>query len=184
MCHSWRKITPKFYFIVVFATFVPILYITVIDLWFRHKIDDDFSVKIASGKSHTVQQQNSRTKANNNLKNKMRSVDKSKLDKGKNQSLKKDQKKLEVKLQGVNHKNASRYLYKTHTNSSAVLGDAEKQARLCPLLPKRLGKNKYMRCDMTKPTKWLCAQRRLRSAWASAQSNQSLCCPHEESLGP
>ena len=28
-----------------------------------------------------------------------------------------------------------------------------------------------------------CAQRRLRSAWASAQSDQS-CCPHEESLGP
>ena len=28
----------------------------------------------------------------------------------------------------------------------------------------------------TKPTKWLCAQRRLRSAWASAQSNQSLRC--------
>ena len=38
--------------------------------------------------------------------------------------------------------------------------------------------------DMTKPTKWLCAQRRLRSAWASAQSDQSLRCPHEESLGP
>ena len=36
--------------------------------------------------------------------------------------------------------------------------------------------------DMTKPTKWLCTQRRLRSAWASAQSDQSLCCPHEESL--
>ena len=35
---------------------------------------------------------------------------------------------------------------------------------------------------MTKPTKWLCTQRRLRSAWASAQSDQSLCCPHEESL--
>ena len=33
---------------------------------------------------------------------------------------------------------------------------------------------------MTKPTKWLCAQRRLRSAWASAQSDQSLRCPHEE----
>ena len=32
--------------------------------------------------------------------------------------------------------------------------------------------------DMTKPTKWLCAQRRLRSA----QSVQSLCCPHEESF--
>ena len=29
---------------------------------------------------------------------------------------------------------------------------------------------------MTKPTKWLCTQRRLRSAWASAQSDQSLCC--------
>ena len=26
---------------------------------------------------------------------------------------------------------------------------------------------------MTKPTKWLCAQRRLRSAWASAQSDQA-----------
>ena len=29
---------------------------------------------------------------------------------------------------------------------------------------------------MTKPTKWLCAQQRLRSAWASAQSYQSLRC--------
>ena len=38
--------------------------------------------------------------------------------------------------------------------------------------------------DMTKPTMWLCSQRRLRSAWASAQSDQSLHCPHEESLGP
>ena len=37
--------------------------------------------------------------------------------------------------------------------------------------------------DMTKPTKWVCAQRRLRSAWASAQSDQSLLCPHEERLG-
>ena len=38
--------------------------------------------------------------------------------------------------------------------------------------------------DMTKPTKWLCAQQRLRSAWASAQSDQSLRCLYEESLGP
>ena len=30
----------------------------------------------------------------------------------------------------------------------------------------------------------LCAQRRLTSAWASAQSDQSLRCPHEETLGP
>ena len=28
--------------------------------------------------------------------------------------------------------------------------------------------------SMTKPTKWMCAQRWLRSAWASAQSDQSL----------
>ena len=38
--------------------------------------------------------------------------------------------------------------------------------------------------DMTKPSKWVCAQRRLGSAWASAQSDQSLRCPLEESLGP
>ena len=37
---------------------------------------------------------------------------------------------------------------------------------------------------MTKPTMWLCAQRRLRSALAFAQSDQSLRCPHEENLGP
>ena len=30
--------------------------------------------------------------------------------------------------------------------------------------------------DMTKPTKWVCAQRRLGSAWASTQSDQSLLC--------
>ena len=29
-----------------------------------------------------------------------------------------------------------------------------------------------------------CTQRRLRSAWASAQSDQRLCYLHEESLGP
>ena len=37
---------------------------------------------------------------------------------------------------------------------------------------------------VTKPTKWVCSQRRLRSAWASAQPDQSLRCPHEESLDP
>ena len=30
----------------------------------------------------------------------------------------------------------------------------------------------------------MCAQRKLKSAWASAQSDQSLRCPPEESLGP
>ena len=34
--------------------------------------------------------------------------------------------------------------------------------------------SKHMSHVMTKPTKWLCAKRRLRSAWASAQSDQSL----------
>ena len=34
----------------------------------------------------------------------------------------------------------------------------------------------HLSYDMTKPTKWMCAQRRLRSAWASAQSDQSLRC--------
>ena len=33
--------------------------------------------------------------------------------------------------------------------------------------------NKYMSHLMTKATKWLCAQRRLRSAWAFAQADQS-----------
>ena len=36
---------------------------------------------------------------------------------------------------------------------------------------------------MTKPTKWRCVQRRLRSDWAFAQSDHSLRCPHEERLG-
>ena len=35
------------------------------------------------------------------------------------------------------------------------------------------GLKEQMSRNMTKPTKWLCAQQRLRSAWASAQSDQS-----------
>ena len=35
---------------------------------------------------------------------------------------------------------------------------------------------RHMSCLMTKPTKWLCTQRRLRSAWASA--DLSLCWAH------
>ena len=42
----------------------------------------------------------------------------------------------------------------------------------------------YMSRNITKQTMLLWAQRRLRSAWASTQSDQSLHCPHEESLGP
>ena len=37
---------------------------------------------------------------------------------------------------------------------------------------------------MPKPQNDLCALWRLRSAWASPQSDLSLCCPHEETLGP
>ena len=37
--------------------------------------------------------------------------------------------------------------------------------------------------DMTKSTKWLCAQRRLRSACASTQSDQSLHCLPRRKLG-
>ena len=38
--------------------------------------------------------------------------------------------------------------------------------------------------DMTKSTKLVCAQQSLRSAKASAQSDQRLRCPHEETLAP
>ena len=34
----------------------------------------------------------------------------------------------------------------------------------------------YLSHSVTKPTMWLCAKRRLGSAWASAQSDQSLRC--------
>ena len=47
---------------------------------------------------------------------------------------------------------------------------------------RNFGKN--LSRDMTKPTKWLCTQPRVRSTWASAQSDQSLRCPREESMGP
>ena len=42
----------------------------------------------------------------------------------------------------------------------------------------------HLNRHMTKPIKRLCTQRRLRSAWPSAQSDQSLRCLHEETLGP
>ena len=39
-------------------------------------------------------------------------------------------------------------------------------------------------CARQKQQNDLCAQRRLSSAWASAQSDQSLRSPHEDALGP
>ena len=41
----------------------------------------------------------------------------------------------------------------------------------------------YMSRLMKNQRNDMCAKRRLRSAWASAQSDQSLRCLHEESLG-
>ena len=60
--------------------------------------------------------------------------------------------------------------------SSAVWSTCTLFAQTC--LPKRFGSLRYYSklpkwAALTKPTKWLCAQRRLRSAWASAQSGQS-----------
>ena len=53
------------------------------------------------------------------------------------------------------------------------------------VVARRLSCNVYMSRPMTKPTKYrLCTQRRLGSAWASTLSDQSLRCPHEETLGP
>ena len=50
---------------------------------------------------------------------------------------------------------------------------------VCPNLSVRKLRNitvREMSHLMTKPTKWLCTQQRLRSAWASVQSDQSLRC--------
>ena len=50
---------------------------------------------------------------------------------------------------------------------------------------KRKARNEQMSHLVTKQQNGMCAQRRLRSAWAaSAQSDQSLHCRHEERLGP
>ena len=45
-------------------------------------------------------------------------------------------------------------------------------------------KGKIWQNIMTKPTKWYVCPVKTKSAWASAQSDQSLRYPHEESLGP
>ena len=55
---------------------------------------------------------------------------------------------------------------------------------LCLLLPQRIPVKHSMSHIVTKSTNAMCAQGRLRSALASAHSDQSLRCPHEESLGP
>ena len=58
-----------------------------------------------------------------------------------------------------------------------------------PIIDKQL-KMEALRNHLAIQASWqdqqngMCAQRRLRSAWVSAQSDQSLRCPHEEALGP
>ena len=43
---------------------------------------------------------------------------------------------------------------------------------------------KYLCHDMIKPTKWVCAQRRLRSAWAFATSDESSLCVQWKTKDP
>ena len=49
---------------------------------------------------------------------------------------------------------------------------------------KRAKKKACKPAHMAKLTKGMCAQRRLKSVWASAHSDQNLRCSHEESWSP
>ena len=70
------------------------------------------------------------------------------------------------------------------TRQSLVLPNNDPQMSVCLSWKNELNQTAHkpnsehlrMSHDMTKPTKWVCAQRILRSAWASAQSDQSLRC--------
>ena len=55
------------------------------------------------------------------------------------------------------------------------LSEARKQCDTCVTMTLHFYQNNLSHLT-TKPTKWLCTQRRLRSAWASAQSDQSSLC--------
>ena len=57
-----------------------------------------------------------------------------------------------------------------------ILVKKKKKKKKYKTLEKTQGRFINVSRDMTKPTMWLCAQRRLRSAWASAQSDQRLRC--------
>ena len=84
-------------------------------------------------------------------------------------------------------------IWKTRYTQNVVESSVRSAYCLSKILQKKSAKNSHpnacrqqqrdMNHDMTKPTKWMCAQQRLRSAWASAQSDQCLRCPHEETLG-
>ena len=57
-----------------------------------------------------------------------------------------------------------------------IINTAAYQSLLCCLTV--IAWNRQMSRDMTKPTKWLCVHRRLRSVWASTQSDQSSLCAY------
>ena len=138
MSNLLHKLTPKFCVVIIVATFSPIVYITVIDQSFRLKIDN-LPNEIATRKPVTAQV--TTKNGNSNVRKKVDQKDKIKAEKERKHMLKEESqrlKKAELKLNAIS-KNSSRYSFKTHTNSSAVLGIKEQQFRLCPLLPKRLG---------------------------------------------
>ena len=61
---------------------------------------------------------------------------------------------------------------------------ANQSIRLYILAQSDFGSDRLWAASWQKKQNGMCAQRRLRSAWASAQSDHSLRCPHEESSGP
>ena len=147
MAKPCPKITPKLYLVALIATFLPLVYISIIDQSFRLSIDH-LPNEIAARKPVTVKsviKQDSIIKppvSNIHKIEKNGEKVKHKPEKDKNQGWKQEPMRKAVKTEG-SAQNNSRYLHKTHTNSSAVLGDKEKQFRLCPLLPKRLGKLRF-----------------------------------------
>ena len=138
------KITPKLYLVAFIATFVPLVYISIIDQSFRLSIDH-LPEEIAARKRVTVKPVIKQDSVIKNHASAVHELEKKgvignhKQDAGKSHNWNKGSERKTAKPDG-NAKNVSRYLHKTHANSSAVLGDREKQFRLCPLLPKRLGK--------------------------------------------
>lgn len=141
-----KRLSPRLYIVVFLATFLPIVYISIIDQTFRLKIDylpneltdrkpvtvkpvvkknDILTLKPLAGSFNRIEKKDDQIKP--------------KPEKHKNE-IWKEPKVKDLKAD-INLKNESRYELKTHTNSSAVLGNkVERKFRLCPLMPKTLGK--------------------------------------------
>ena len=133
---KWRKLTPKFCVIWIIATFTPIAYISIVDLLYTHTVDQP-PPELAAMKAYHVPKQIET--ANSNTSGRIALLAKNSADKDKGLELIKGHVQSLGKESNI-HKNETRFILKTHTNSSAVLGAAERKARLCSLLPKRLGK--------------------------------------------